>query len=54
VLILWDMDADVIHVHHTYRVKDALPIQHADAMKRVGGCGAGGMAERRQHAPRRR
>lgn len=36
VLILWDKDADVIHVHHTYRVKDALPIQHADAIKRVG------------------
>ena len=36
VLILWDKDADVIHVHHTHRVKDALPIQHADAMKRVG------------------
>ena len=37
VLILWDKDADVIHVHHTYRVKDALPIQHADAIKRVAG-----------------
>jgi len=35
VLILWDKEADVIHVHHTYRVKDALPIQHADAIKRV-------------------
>ena len=35
VLILWDKDADVIHVHHTFRVADALPIQHADAMKRV-------------------
>jgi phage terminase large subunit-like protein len=35
-LILWDVDADVIHVHHTYRVTDALPIQHADAVKRVG------------------
>lgn len=35
VLILWDKDADVIHVHHAYRVKDALPIQHADAIKRV-------------------
>lgn len=34
-LILWDKDADVIHVHHTYRVKDALPIQHADAIKRI-------------------
>jgi hypothetical protein len=36
VLILWDLDADVIHVHHTYRVKDALPIQHVDAMKKIG------------------
>lgn len=36
VLILWDLDADVIHVHHAYRVKDALPIQHADAMKKIG------------------
>jgi phage terminase large subunit-like protein len=35
VLILWDKDADVIHVHHTYRVKNALPIQHADAIKRL-------------------
>jgi phage terminase large subunit-like protein len=35
VLILWDRDADVIHVHHCYRVKDALPIQHADAIKRL-------------------
>lgn len=37
VLMLWDKDADVIHVHHTYRVRDALPIQHADAIKRVAG-----------------
>jgi phage terminase large subunit-like protein len=36
VLILWDKEADVIHVHHAYRVKDALPIQHADAIKKVG------------------
>ena len=36
VLILWDMDNDVIHIHHTYRVADALPIQHAAAMKPVG------------------
>jgi len=37
VLILWDKDADVIHVHHTYRVKDALPIVHVDSMKKVAG-----------------
>jgi phage terminase large subunit-like protein len=35
VLILWDREADVIHVHHTYRVTDALPIQHAEAIKKV-------------------
>lgn len=36
VLLLWDRDNDVIHIHHTYRVADALPIQHASAMKPVG------------------
>jgi phage terminase large subunit-like protein len=36
VLLLWDRDNDVIHVHHTYRVADALPIQHAAAMKPIG------------------
>jgi phage terminase large subunit-like protein len=35
-LILWDREADVIHVHHTHRVADALPIQHAAAMKTIG------------------
>jgi phage terminase large subunit-like protein len=35
-LILWDRDNDVIHVHHVYRVADALPIQHAAAMKMIG------------------
>jgi len=36
VLTLWDRDNDVIHVHHAYRVADALPIQHAFAMKQIG------------------
>jgi phage terminase large subunit-like protein len=36
VLILWDRDNDVIHVHHCLRVSDALPIQHAFAMKQIG------------------
>lgn len=36
VLMLWDRDADVLHVHHTYRAADALPIVHAAAMKTVG------------------
>jgi phage terminase large subunit-like protein len=35
-LILWDKDADVIHVHHCIRISDALPIQHASAMKPIG------------------
>jgi phage terminase large subunit-like protein len=36
VLILWDVDADVVHVHHTVRMADALPIMHAAAMKPIG------------------
>ena len=36
VLMLWDRDADVVHVAHTIRVIDQTPLQHADAMKRVG------------------
>lgn len=36
VLTLWDRDNDVIHVHHAYRISDALPIQHAHAMKQIG------------------
>lgn len=35
-LLLWDRDNDVLHVHHVYRVADALPIQHAAAMKLIG------------------
>jgi phage terminase large subunit-like protein len=35
-LILWDKDNDVIHVHHCIRISDALPIQHAAAMKPIG------------------
>jgi phage terminase large subunit-like protein len=36
VLMLWDRDNDVIHLHHAIRVADALPIQHAFAMKQIG------------------
>lgn len=36
VLMLWDVDNDVIHLHHAIRITDALPIQHAAAMKPVG------------------
>jgi phage terminase large subunit-like protein len=35
-LILWDTDADIIHVHHAFRMPDAMPINHASAMKPVG------------------
>jgi phage terminase large subunit-like protein len=35
-LILWDLDNDVIHVHHTIRMADAYPINHAAAMKPIG------------------
>ena len=35
-LLLWDKDNDVIHVHHVYRQADALPINHAAAMKPIG------------------
>lgn len=36
VLILWDRDKDIVHIHHTIRMADTLPIQHAGAMKQVG------------------
>lgn len=35
-LILWDRDNDVVHVHHTIRMKDGGPLQHAVPMKAVG------------------
>jgi phage terminase large subunit-like protein len=35
-LIAWDKDNDVIHVLHTVRVKDQLPLQHAVPLKTVG------------------
>jgi phage terminase large subunit-like protein len=35
-LILWDRDEDVIHLHATVRMPDALSIVQADAMKRIG------------------
>ena len=35
-LLLWDIDNDVIHVHHTVRMADAFPINHAAAMKPIG------------------
>jgi phage terminase large subunit-like protein len=36
VLMLWDRDMDVIHVHKTIRMKDATPVLHAAAMKPIG------------------
>ena len=36
VLGLWDRDNDVVHIHHTIRMADALSIVHAQAMKKVG------------------
>ena len=36
VLILWDKDNDVIHIHHCVRMADAFPINHAAAMKPIG------------------
>ena len=36
VLILWDRDNDVIHVHHGFKVSSALPLFHASQMKMVG------------------
>ena len=35
-LLLWDTDNDIIHVHHTVRMPDAYPINHAAAMKPIG------------------
>jgi phage terminase large subunit-like protein len=36
VLLLWDRDTDVVHIHHTIRMTDALPINHASAMRVLG------------------
>lgn len=35
-LILWDKDADIIHVHHAFKMPDALPLNHASSMKPIG------------------
>lgn len=37
VLILWDKDNDVIHVHATHRISDQTALQHAPVIMRVGG-----------------
>ena len=35
-LLLHDRDADIVHVHHTVRMAEALPLMHAAAMKPIG------------------
>ncbi len=37
VLMAWDKDTDTLHVLHEVRMSGALPLQHADPMKRIGG-----------------
>lgn len=37
VLMAWDRDTDTIYVLHEIRMKGALPVHHADAMKRIAG-----------------
>lgn len=36
VLLLWDRDKDIVHVHHTIRMADSKPLEHAAAMKLIG------------------
>ncbi len=36
VLLIWDRDNDVIHIHQALRVSGQLPIMHAAAMKPIG------------------
>lgn len=35
VLLAWDRDKDIVHILHTIRMADALPYQHARAMKAI-------------------
>lgn len=35
-LLIWDKDNDVVHLHHCFRMSEALPITHAAQMKRIG------------------
>ena len=36
VLILWDRDSDVIHVHKTVKMADSIPLMQATPMKAIG------------------
>lgn len=35
-LLIFDMDNDVVHLHHTIRIQDATPLQHWAAMRLIG------------------
>lgn len=36
VLVLWDRDNDVIHIHHAIKFSDGRPMDHAAAMRPIG------------------
>lgn len=36
VLMLYDKDKDIIHIHDAFRMYDSIPLQHADRIKRIG------------------
>ena len=36
VLGIWDVDNDVVHIHHAIKVKDQMPLQHSVPMKTIG------------------
>lgn len=36
VLVFWDKDNDVIHIHHAIKFSDGRPIDHAAAMRPIG------------------
>lgn len=36
-LLIWDKDNDVLHLHHCFRMVDALPIVHCERIKKVAG-----------------
>jgi hypothetical protein len=36
VLVAWDVDNDTIHIHHAFRMADAISLAHVAAIKRVG------------------
>ena len=36
VLLLWDKDNDIIHVHHALRLSNSVPVMQAQAMRAIG------------------